>query len=533
MHVALRYAARSNVGLGSKSRNEDSAYAGPELLVLCDGMGGHAAGDVASSLVVGELVHLDGESHGADDALDILGQAVEEANHRLADVMEVYPDSDGMGTTCIAMMRVGTKLAVASIGDSRAYLLRDGRLTQITTDHSFVQQLLDEGRITQDEAQHHPQRSLVTKVLTGRDEDRPDLSLRELRRGDRLMLCTDGLTDYVSQDTVGEILDTEGSTPGQVADLLVQTALRASTRDNVTIIVADAVSPGDGTSKPQVVGAASERRGVQDLSALTPAEKAAQLSRVPTAEPPVLAEEQSSRLVRFLRGSLVTLSLLAVVAGAVWGGWTWSQRQYFVGEQDGVVTIFRGLSQDLGPISLSTAEEESDVQVDSLPAYYRDQVRRTLSADDRAGADRIVSDLRELRVGPDLTEPADEPAREPAPRSCSPLVLLPDGSTVTAVPDGAEAITVGSVEEGRQELADDLDTAGATSTPGAGDPAATTTSPRMQALLERLGLGAETLGGDPSSEATTGTASAAPTGAEGAEGGIPSRVAVIWPEGCP
>src|SRR5699024_6647815 len=105
--VAFRYAARTNVGLGSKSRNEDSAYAGPELLLLCDGMGGHAAGDVASSLVVGELAHLDGESHGADDALDILERALEEANSRLADVMDVYPNSDGMGTTCIAMLRAG------------------------------------------------------------------------------------------------------------------------------------------------------------------------------------------------------------------------------------------------------------------------------------------------------------------------------------------------------------------------------------------------------------------------------------------
>src|SRR5699024_10589847 len=198
--VAFRYAARTNVGLGSKSRNEDSAYAGPELLVLCDGMGGHAARDVASSLVIGELLHLVGEAHGADGVLDVLGQSLEEANDRLADVMEVYPDSDGMGTTCIAMVRSGSKLAVANIGDSRAYLLRSGRLTRITKDHSFVQQLLDEGRISEEEALHHPQRSLVTRVFTGRPEDSPDLSLREVRRDDRLLICSDGLTDYVTEE---------------------------------------------------------------------------------------------------------------------------------------------------------------------------------------------------------------------------------------------------------------------------------------------------------------------------------------------
>ena len=192
MSVALRYAARSHVGLGTKARNEDSAYAGPELLVLCDGMGGHAAGDVASSLVVGELVHLDGESHGADDMLDILENSVMDANDLLSEVGHDNADSGGMGTTCIAMLRSGSKLAVANIGDSRAYLRRGTRVTQITRDHSFVQQLLDEGRITAEEALHHPQRSLVTRVLTGRVEDHPDLSMRELQPGDRLLLCSDG-----------------------------------------------------------------------------------------------------------------------------------------------------------------------------------------------------------------------------------------------------------------------------------------------------------------------------------------------------
>ncbi|MFK5584646.1 PP2C family protein-serine/threonine phosphatase [Serinicoccus sp. LYQ131] len=480
MALALRYAARSNVGLGSKSRNEDSAYAGPELLVLCDGMGGHAAGDVASSLVVGELVHLDGESHGADDALDILEQAMEEANTRLADVMEVYPDSDGMGTTCIAMLRVDNKLAVANIGDSRAYLLRGGRLTQITTDHSFVQKLLDEGRISAEEAQHHPQRSLVTRVFTGRPEDQPDLSLRELQHGDRILICSDGLSDYVSRDTIVELLSAGDRTAGQVADALVHTALRASTRDNVTVIVADAVTPGDGTSKPQVVGAASERRGTQQFTQMSPAEKAAALSREAagtqaTPEAPTLAEEQSRPWVRALRSTGIGLAVVAVLAAACWVGWSWSQDQYFVGEQDGVVTIYRGISQDLGPISLSTAEEETDVVVEELPAYYRDQVLRTLTADGRPGAERLVEDLRAL-AGP----------------VCVPTVVLPDGSLATEVPEDAAAIT-----------ADSLDEARSTDAP-ADDP--------VRALVESsLDLGTGTLG----------------------DAGTQERVTVVWPEGCP
>jgi PPM family protein phosphatase len=505
--VALRYAARTNVGLGSKSRNEDSAYAGPELLVLCDGMGGHAAGDVASSLVVSELVHLDGESHGADDSLDILERAIEEANSRLADVMEVYPDSDGMGTTCIAMMRAGTKLAVANIGDSRAYLLRDGRLTQITKDHSFVQKLLDEGRITRDEAQHHPQRSLVTRVLTGRPEDTPDLSLRELRVGDRLLICSDGLTDYVAEDTVAELLRRDERSPGQVADELVQVALRAATRDNITVIVADLVLARDGTTKPQVVGAASERRRAQTMGQLTPAEKAAQLSReaagVTVAEPPVLAEEGPGHpLVRWLRRLLVAAALLVVLAAAGWGAWSWSQQQYFVGEQDGLVTIYRGVSQDLGPVSLSSPADATDLRVDALPAFYQDQVRRTLSADDRAGADTIVAELRRL-----------------AGAGCVPVVMLPDGTRTTAVPDGVTAVTIDPDEAARAALPVPTGTAGAsaddeTGTAPGGRP------PRDRSLQGPLDAGVG-LGGT-ANDAVAATA----------DGALPT-VQVLYPEGCP
>ena len=491
MALALRYAARTNIGLGSKARNEDSAYAGPELLVLCDGMGGHAAGDVASSLVVGELVHLDGESHGADDALDILEHALEEANNRLADVMEVYPDSDGMGTTCIAMLRVDTKLAVANIGDSRAYLLRGGRLTQITTDHSFVQKLLDEGRISQEEAQHHPQRSLVTRVFTGRPEDHPDLSLRELRSGDRVLICSDGLTDYVSTEVVTEILAEPGRTPGQVADALVHTALRASTRDNVTVVVADAVSPGEGTSKPQVVGAASERRGNRPLRHLSPAEKAAALTReasgVSTVDDgPILAEEQSRPWVRTLRLAGITVAVLAVLVAGGWAAWTWSQQQYYVGEQDGMVTIYRGISQDLGPVSLSTAEQQTDLPVEELPYYYQRRVQGTLSADGQDDAERIVADLRALTAA-----------------ACVPTVLLPDGSQSTEIPDDMDTVTADSLADAQRSAA---------------------SGPARELLRDSLELGGSALGGT-----ETSTATAAPTGSEDTG----PTATVVWPEGCP
>ncbi len=412
--VSLRYAARSHTGLGTKSRNEDSAYAGPELLVLCDGMGGHAAGDVASSLVVGELVHLDGESHGADDMLDILESAVVAANEHLADVAGQTEALEGMGTTCIAMLRSGTKLAVANIGDSRAYLRRGQRVTQITKDHSFVQKLLDEGRISPDEALHHPQRALVTRVLTGRPEDHPDLSVRELRSGDRLLLCSDGLTDYVAEDTVAELLRDPGN-PSQIADQLVAIALRASTRDNITVIVADVVPAGDGATKPQIVGAAGRRRPGESVAPMTPAEKAAALAREVHGDGvdagPELAEEGSSTMATWLRRMAVALAIVLVTAGGAWATYDWSQRQYFVGEQDGLVTIFRGVSQDLGPLTLSRSEQQTDLQVLSLPEFYQERVRGTLTADDRPGADAIVAELRGLSLPPcaDLADDLDAP----------------------------------------------------------------------------------------------------------------------------
>jgi len=426
--ISLSYAARSHIGLGTKSRNEDSAYAGPELLVLCDGMGGHAAGDVASSLIVGELVHLDGEGDGADDMLDVLKDSITQANERLAEVSHESPDSSGMGTTCIAMLRSGSKLAVANIGDSRAYLRRAERVTQITRDHSFVQQLLDEGRINAAEALHHPQRSLVTRVLTGKPDDHPDLSVRELRTGDRLLLCSDGVTDYVAENTVADILRSRGSA-GDIADQLIAISLRASTRDNITVIVADAVD-SDGSTNPQVVGAASQRRVPQPAEggASTPASRAAALSRHTHDEPeaPLLAEEGSSGVLTWLRRALVTVAALAVVAAAGYGTYLWSQEQYFVGESDGNVAIFRGVSQDLGPWSLSEPTTVTDVPVGELPPFYQERVATTLSADDESDAESIVTELRGL-----------------IERDCTPIPVIPpdvgaSGGRSLPVPEGTE-----------------------------------------------------------------------------------------------
>ena len=389
MAIALRYAARSDLGLGPKSRNEDSGYAGPHLLVLADGMGGHAAGDVASSMIVGHLAPLDDEGIGAEAALSRLERSIREANARLLRAMRADPDLAGMGSTTIAMLRSGNKLAMAHIGDSRAFLLRDGVFSQITKDHSFVQQLVDDERITPDEALEHPQRSLVTRVMTGQPEDEPDLSVRELKVGDRYLLCSDGLSDFVRGDIIAEIL-TEAVSADAAADRCIEVALKASARDNVTVVVADVVDLDRGTAPPtvpQVVGAAARRdREGRRTRALpvSPAEKAAALTRDATGsgtsgsdydgdDAVELAESGGTGAARW-RAAAVIAVIALVLAGAGWAGWTWSQQQLFLGSSDGRVAVFRGVTQDLGPVHLSHVVQVSDIPLTDLPVHYRDLV---------------------------------------------------------------------------------------------------------------------------------------------------------------
>ena len=237
MALTFHFAARSDVGLVRKD-NQDSGYAGPHLLVVADGMGGHAGGDLASATVITELVEIDHDSLPAAEASTQLGRAITRANGEIARTYADNAELEGMGTTVTAIMRARNKLILAHIGDSRAYLLRDDRLSQITKDHSFVQTLIDEGRITEEEASTHPQRSVVTRVLTGADDDEPDLGAREAHLGDRYLLCSDGLSGFVALDTIEEIL-TGGTPPGQAADDLVSLALRAGAPDNVTVVIVD------------------------------------------------------------------------------------------------------------------------------------------------------------------------------------------------------------------------------------------------------------------------------------------------------
>jgi protein phosphatase len=431
--IALRYAARSDVGL-VRSNNQDSAYAGPHLLVVADGMGGHAGGDVASSVAIAALAPLDGESHGPDDALDELERALEEAREEIISRSEANPELAGMGTTVTAILRAGNKLAMVHLGDSRGYLLRDGVLTQVTSDHTFVQHLVNTGKITPEEAEHHPQRSVVMRVLGDFDVDiAPDLSVREARAGDRWLLCSDGLSGFVSGETIARTLF-ELTDVDTCAERLVQLALRAGGGDNVTVVVADVleldqVRDGAGpTTNAVVVGSAAVSRNRPTSAQDGPAARAAELSRqaaastpgagVPEVEPEDDDEDDAERRTRRRRRTrLVLLSLLAVlvVAAAAVGFYRWTQTQYYVGVDGEVVAIYRGIPQSVGPLALSDVVEQTDLAVDDLPAFVRERVEQTIH----------TASLRESRARVEALAEDAEATSEPTPTPTPTPTVVP------------------------------------------------------------------------------------------------------------
>ena len=451
MSIALRYAARSDVGL-VRSNNQDSGYAGSHLLVVADGMGGHAGGDVASSVAIGRLAQLDSETP-ASDIVATLEETVLEANQEILRRARDEPQLRGLGTTITALLRAEGKFALAHIGDSRAYLLREDETTQVTKDHTFVQRLQDEGRLTEEEAERHPQRSVLMRVLGDVDADPElDLSLRPAHAGDRWMLCSDGLSGLVSLSTIDATLK-EFEDPGECADALVQLALKGGGPDNITCIVADVVELDDlprgadaPSTTPQIVGSAARNRH-QPTAASGPAAKAAALTR---DEPEIpfedddFAEEEPPR--RAIWPALVAIALLiALIGGALWAGYAWSQRQYFVGSDGTSVVIYRGLSQDLGPIPMSSPVETTDIAIDSLPDVTRQQVESTIPASSREDADAIVERLEQVVIVTIPPAAVEEEAAEAEPSNPAGDPTSVPGTDTPADPaDPAEEVTEGT-----------------------------------------------------------------------------------------
>ncbi|MGY6023906.1 Stp1/IreP family PP2C-type Ser/Thr phosphatase [Streptomyces spinosirectus] len=427
MSLSLRFAAGSHKGM-IREGNEDSGYAGPRLLAIADGMGGAAAGEVASSEAISTIVALDDDVPGSD-ILTSLGTAVQRANDQLRAMVEEDPQLEGMGTTLTALLWTGQRLGLVHVGDSRAYLLRDGVLTQITQDHTWVQRLVDEGRITEEEATTHPQRSLLMRALGSGEHVEPDLSIREVRAGDRYLICSDGLSGVVSHQTLEDTLASYQG-PQETVQELIQLALRGGGPDNITVIIADVLDldtsdtlAGQLSDTPVVVGAVAENQHqLHDNGIMqTPAGRASGLGRQVPGQggggefgPPGSGDTtgyvpagsfgdytdddfvKPSKGRRWAKRSFYIVLALAVIGGGLYGGWRWTQTQYYVGTKAEHVALYRGISQDLAWVSLSKVEKDHpEIELKYLPPYQQKQVKNTIA---EGGLTDARSKIDELAV---------------------------------------------------------------------------------------------------------------------------------------
>jgi PPM family protein phosphatase len=447
MTLVLRFAVRSDVGL-LREGNEDSAYAGPRLLAVADGMGGHAAGEVASSLTISAMAELDSEQVGGD-MLTALSSAVADANTRLQEMIAANPAVEGMGTTLTALLWSDGHAAVCHIGDSRGYLLRDGELYQITHDHTLVQSLVDEGRISVDDVSTHPQRSLLLRALDGRSIAEPDLSVHEGQVGDRYLLCSDGLSGVVSDETLRDTLEGTADLDA-VTRQLIELALRGGGPDNITCIVADVVDTATNRLPPSTAVMAGAAASVADLGAGYDGDGAGNASHpldtlgpygtVPNLgddygaprtmpQPTVLDDDYDLPLAtsngngtdpgitqirrshraqpkrggrgrsgRRRRWPIVTTALvvlLAAIAGSIYGFWRYAQTQYYVGvSSQGQVVIYRGINQFIAGYHLSHQYQTTGIPLAQVALDDQATLRATDPAPSLAGAQRIVASIR-------------------------------------------------------------------------------------------------------------------------------------------
>ncbi|WP_314688061.1 PP2C family serine/threonine-protein phosphatase [uncultured Bifidobacterium sp.] len=454
-----------------RSNNQDSSFAGEHLIAICDGMGGHAGGDTASTIAIRSLAHIEHDDLGGDVATvsSMMETSVMAAHDAIVGRAKRDRSLAGMGTTVTAVVLVAGFWIITHIGDSRAYLLRDGRLSRMTTDHSYVQHLIDTGRITPSEARNHPQRNVVMRVIGDFDIDpHPDVSIRRARPADRWLLCSDGLCGVLEDSTIEEILASTSDLE-QCAQTLVSLALKAGSTDNVTAVVGDATLALDASSfvaphqTPLIGGAASVslepiadivNQPVATAPALnvgrgSPAQKAAALAQttadgishphlaqpstvreqtgekadLDTSEIPVVqkrdgqltadpndpevvrvmrdnearkSQEQRSRRRR-RRATLVAV-IVVVLAGltvAFAGIWHWSQSSYYLGESDGVVTIYQGVPTNLFGVSMSHAIEHTTIRISSLPRSWRDQLSQGITMDTLSDARQHVQLIRQ------------------------------------------------------------------------------------------------------------------------------------------
>ncbi|MDO5065988.1 MAG: protein phosphatase 2C domain-containing protein [Propionibacteriaceae bacterium] len=433
MTFSLDFRIHSEVGR-IRQNNQDAAYASPHMLLVADGMGGAAAGDLASAVAATEASHSDRRLND-EHLLEHMAGIMQRANDKLADLIRCDLDLDGMGTTFCGAAFSGTLLGIAHIGDSRGYLLRDGELQQLTHDHSWVQSLIDEGRLTPEQAASHPHRSLILKVLNGADETEPDFFELDVVEGDVLLFCSDGLSGMVSDEELKTLLG--------LADLdeaVTRLAALANAHggyDNISLVLARIVSQRDDLDSRGGVlaGSALEReipRVVPDDGPgypEPPVPQEAEEVEHGTAEQARYAPRDTKR--RWVTVLAALFAVLLLLGGTFWAVRAYSASRYFVAASDGQVAIYNGLPGTLLGYPLHELVERRETKVADLPVHFQQQVAQIITSADLSAAEETAAILeghakRCLAV---REQRAKNPTPQPsASESTDPLPLAPDAS---------------------------------------------------------------------------------------------------------
>jgi protein phosphatase len=392
--------AASNIGKVRKS-NQDSGYSGYNFFFVADGMGGHAGGDIASAMVSQAVASADQRYDSPEEALKSVDAALIAANQKLTHTVADHQELRGMGTTFSGLMVVDDKVALSHIGDSRIYRVSDGKLKQISKDHTFVQRLVDTGRITEEEALVHPRRNVLMRVLGDVEiEVEIDSEIHDAVAGDRWLLCSDGLCGVVPEDVISRIMVNKTVDVEEAAELLVYEALEHGAPDNVTVVIVDILSPNVQLSSPvkaSFVGSAendvviAEHKGRSIVEIFNPKILRDLLSRQPAdTEFAIETEELLEKILnetrakvrwRKVRSATLVLILIAFVVILLNSLYNYTQTRFYIGEKDGYVAIFQGIREAFGPLHFNKLYEKTSTLISDLNPYQRQLVERTISGD--------------------------------------------------------------------------------------------------------------------------------------------------------
>ncbi|MDQ3767828.1 MAG: Stp1/IreP family PP2C-type Ser/Thr phosphatase [Actinomycetota bacterium] len=395
--MKISVGVRSDTGR-VREGNEDSFLARSPRFALADGMGGHVGGEVASQIAIGIIEE---EPFSALDGNDgSLTQLVRRANQAILDRAGTDRALEGMGTTCTLLVLDGHQAHLAHVGDSRAYLLRDGHLEQVTQDHTLVQRMVQEGRLNPDEAMHHPHGNIITRVLGVEPNVEVDIIVRDLQHDDRFLLCSDGLTDMITPQEITRIL-VDKPEPQEAADHLVDAANEAGGQDNITAMIVLVTEQEDDESDTQ------NRAAVVGAPPPPPQDGGNTGEFQHVDEAPAVPASRSRG--RWIAKTFATVAILAILGAAGYAGARYLlSRSFFVGVDDGgTITVYRGIPEEVGGITLKETELDSNLAWERLPTRsLKENVREGIKVGSLGEAEQTVANLRERIQAFEQEQPA-------------------------------------------------------------------------------------------------------------------------------